>query len=103
MYKFPMWKFWLFAAFAFGSFAILSGFDTAVHPTISATLAVAQLDDTEGSAIAMRTYERVFSDFPLGIWGAIGFVGLCLVFGTTLFRADIVQLFTRRRNDESIE
>ena len=34
------------------------------HPSWSADVAVSQLDDTEASAVAMRSYDRFNSSFP---------------------------------------
>ena len=90
-----MWKLYIFLALLFAGYGALSVFDSVVHPTIAANLAVNQLDDTEGSAIAMRTYDRAQNFFPFGIWGTTIFFGAYLVFGTALFRADLFRLITQ--------
>jgi hypothetical protein len=90
-----VWKLIVFVvAFCAGT-AILSTFDAVAHPTIAASLAVDQLQDTESSAIAMRAYDRAQNFLPGGIQGAILFLGAYLLFGTALFRADLARLATQ--------
>lgn len=54
-----------------------------VHPSLSADVSVSQLDDTEASAVAMRSYDRFNSSFPVVSWSFVAFMGLFM------FRADL--------------
>ena len=95
--KLPIWKLLLFGLVVFTGLTALSVFDTTLHPTISADLAVNQLNDTEAGAIAMRAYDRFQSFLPAGVSILTAFIGLCLVFGSALFFTDVIQLFTQEK------
>lgn len=92
MYKFPMWKLFLLAALVLISTGVLATFDTTMHPTVAANLAVNQLENTESGAIAVRTYDRAQNVFPFIVPLATAF------FGCLLFRADIVRLINYLRS-----
>jgi hypothetical protein len=95
LYKLPLWKLFVFFGLLIAGYTLVSAFDAIAHPTIAANIAVNQLDDTESGAIAIRTYDRAQNFFPFGVWGITIFIGAYLVFGTALFRADLVRLITR--------
>lgn len=94
-YRFPMWKAWLFLAFIVGSQGLLGLFDNAINPTVAATVAVGQLENTEGGAIAMRTYDQVQNALPGSQLFTVVLLGGYLVCGGALFRADLVHLVSR--------
>jgi hypothetical protein len=68
----------LFALIVLAACTLNTVFDTVVHPTVSAQLAVQQLDDTEASAISMRSYDRLASSLPVLSWAIVGLSGLAL-------------------------
>lgn len=61
--------------------------DVGAHPTIAADLAVGQLQNDEGAAIAMRSYDIFYNALPLLSWGAAA------LFGMFLFRSDVKKLW----------
>lgn len=91
--RFPVWKLFLFLAVLLLGNATISIYDAVVHPTIAASVAVDQLDNTERGAITMRAYDQVQNLFPVGVWGAT------VLFGALLFRADFMRLITNLRNE----
>lgn len=92
MYKFPMWKLFLLAALVLISTGVLATFDTTMHPTVAANLAVNQLENTESGAIAVRTYDRAQNFFPLVVLCTTAF------FGLLLFRTDISRFINYLRS-----
>ena len=51
------------------------------QPTLDASIAVQQLEDTEASALAMRSFSRFTSSLPLFSYGAVALFGLLLFWG----------------------
>ena len=52
-----------------------------VKPSIDASIAVDQLQDSETAAITMRSYDRFASSIPLISWTMTGLFGLVLFYG----------------------
>lgn len=52
-----------------------------VKPSIDASIAVDQLQDSETAALAMRGYDRFASSIPIVSWTMVGLFGLVLFYG----------------------
>lgn len=61
--------------------------DVGAHPTIAADIAVSQLQNDEGAAVTMRSYDIAYNALPLLSWGAV------TLFGLFLFRSPVKRGF----------
>lgn len=71
---------------AVATVVLLNSFvDVVAHPTLSADIAVSQLQNDEGAAIAMRSYDAFYNALPLFSWGA------ATLFCVFLFRSELTK------------
>lgn len=59
-------------------------FDTVIHPTVSAELAVSQLNDEELPAVTMRGYDRLANTVPVALSVVVSAIGLALFAGPVI-------------------
>jgi hypothetical protein len=69
--------------------SVNSCLDVVLHPSVSADVAVNQLEDDEFGAAAMRSYDRFYNAVPVVSWGCVVLVGLAM------FRSEIVEACKR--------
>lgn len=64
--------------------------DLVINPYVSTKAAVNQMDDTEESAIAMRTTTGLMNAYPGLLWGGVALIGFAL------FAKPITQLLKEK-------
>jgi hypothetical protein len=87
-------KILLFAIIALACLSFIVTWEIALHPSVSATVAVNQLADDESAAILMRSYDRINAFLPVTL-GAV-----TVLFGLLLFGSDVVSAVKRALSNE---